>query len=192
MGLKPSKNPIVVENFDGEGGDNTVTAVEYGPEWVLNPNELNIYRDEMRDLDNVPEKLQMFSWKGTLIPAKVYSVYDGDTCNFVVKFNGEWARRRFRLIGYNSPEIQGKTEAERIKAREARDYLANRLMGKKVMLYLGDFDKYGRPLCDVYMIEDETKMTAENMFSIHINAEMVAKGYGVPFMVGRGLEIEEE
>jgi len=194
MGLKPSKNPLVIENFDGQSGDHTVAAnnyqTEYGPEWVINPDELSYYRDEIRDLDNAPKELPMFSWKGTVIPAKAYSVYDGDTCNFVVKFNGEWVRKRFRLIGYNSPEILGKTEDERLKAKAARDYLANRLLGKKVLLYLGDFDKFGRPLCDVYLIEDESKMTADNMFSIHINAEMIAKGHGVPFMVGRGLDME--
>lgn len=195
MGMKPSKNPLVVDNFDGQSGDHTITAdnykTEYGPEWIMNQEEFSYYRDEIHDLDNAPSKLPMFSWKGTFVPAKAYSVYDGDTCNFIVKFNGEWVRKRFRMIGYNSPEILGKTEEERSKARAARDYLANRLLGKKVLLYLSDFDKYGRPLCDVYLIENENKMTIDNIFSIHINEEMIEKGYGVPFMINRSLDLDQ-
>jgi endonuclease YncB( thermonuclease family) len=116
--------------------------------------------------------------RGHIIPARCVKIYDGDTAHFVFKYEGEYIRMRFRLIGYNSAEIIGGTEETRQNAKIARDYLANRLLNKNVVLYLGDFDKYGRPLCDVYLIEKNQELKLSNICSIHINKEMVEKGYG--------------
>lgn len=45
------------------------------------------------------------------------SVYDGDT----VRLQG--VPQSFRVVGLDAPEIRGKCEAEKIKARQARDRL---------------------------------------------------------------------
>lgn len=190
MGISLSKppqlNPLIQDsNFDGEGGDNNVLAENYqhdfGPEWVLSSNQFEHIKQAIKDLDNAPKKMDLFNLKGQLVVAKAYSVYDGDTCNFVFKFQEEFARYRFRMIGYNSPEIRSTNPEEKAAAIRARDYLANRLYGKKVLLYLGKFDKYGRPLCDIYLIEDESNLDPETIFNCHINKEMIEKGHGVPY-----------
>lgn len=190
MGISLSKppNPLITpesQNFDGEGGDHPVTAENYqhdfGPEWFLTSNQIYFIKKELQELDYAPTKMDMFSLKGQLVVAKPYSVYDGDTANFVFKFNDNFARYRFRMIGYNTPEIRSKDPEEKRKAIEARDYLASRINGKKCLLYLGDFDKYGRPLCDIYLIEDPTNLNPETIFDCHINQEMITKGYGVPY-----------
>lgn len=183
---KPPQNPLIQDdNFDGEGGDNPVTAENYqhdfGPEWILGPDQFEYIERELQDLNQAPSKLDLFSMKGQLIVAKPYSVYDGDTANFIFKFNDHFARYRFRMIGYNTPEIRSPDPKEKERAIKARDYLANRINGKKCLLYLGDFDKYGRPLCDIYLIEDENNLNPETIFNCHINSEMIAKGYGVPY-----------
>jgi len=185
MGILLSKNPLIDDEFDGESGDYNLDAANFqqpfGPEWVLGNHELEYIKSGAKDLDNVPEKVPYFSLSGHLVPGKCVKVYDGDTAHFVVKFQDQWVRRRFRMIGYNSPEVRGGTEEEKERGRIARDYLAERLLDKKVLLYLGDFDKYGRPLCDVYLIEDVNNITKENAFLIHLNKEMIEHGYGTPY-----------
>lgn len=183
MGVKLSKkeNPLVVPDFDGQSGDYEQTAETYahpfGPEWVLGKSEIDSIKCDLKALDELPEeKIPIFSLQGHIIPARCVKVYDCDTCHFVFKYQDEYVRMRFRMIGYNSHEIRGGTEETREKARIARDYLADRLLGKKVLLYLGDFDKYGRPLCDVYLVESELNLC--NAFSNHINQEIIDKGYG--------------
>jgi len=187
MGVKLSKkeNPLVVLDFDGQSGDYEQTAETYthpfGPDWVLGKSELEAIKCDLKALDELPgEKIPIFSLQGHIIPARCFSVFDGDTINAVFKYEEEYIRMRFRMIGYNSNEIRGGTEETRRKAKEARDYLADRLLDKKVLLYLGDFDKYGRPLCDVYLIESELNLC--NAFSNHINKEMIEKGYGEIYM----------
>lgn len=184
MGISLSKSELIVENFDGEGGDGGVCPSDFshpfGPEWVVGDREINLIHQQLSELSGAPSKIDMYSLKGHVIPAVPYSVYDGDTCNFVFKYDGEWVRYRFRMIGYNSPEMRSCPE-EKARAIAARDYLASRLEGKKVLLYLGDFDKYGRPLCDVYIVDTDS-VELKDMFSQHVNKEMIEKGYGKVYL----------
>jgi len=185
MGIISSKNPLIADDFDGQGGDHNVSPEDVnpllGPEWIIADSDLETLRQELMKLDEAPEKVEPFSFDGTVAVGKCVKVYDGDTVHFVVNYNGRWIRRRFRLIGYNSPEIKGTTSEEKERAVAARDYLADRLLDKKAFLYLHDFDKWGRVLCDVYVIEDEDAITLDNAFKHHLNVEMIEKGHGVPY-----------
>ena len=200
MGLKLSKvetkpNPLVDSTFDGESSDYTQTADTYqhpfGPEWVFGKNEVNTMKQALKDLDESPDDVPVFSLKGRIVPAKCVKVYDGDTAHFVFQHEGEWIRKRFRMLGYNSPEMRGGSDATRKAAKEARDYLASRLLGQKVLLYLGDFDKYGRPLCEIYLA-DADNLSVENAFQNHLNEEMVEKGYGERYMSSREFLFDTE
>ena len=200
MGLKLSKvetkpNPLVDSTFDGESSDYTQTAGTYnhpfGPEWVFGDIEVQQMQKELKDLQEAPNDVPVFSLKGRIVPAKCVKVYDGDTAHFVFNYDGEWIRKRFRMLGYNSPEIRGGSEETRTEAKIARDYLASRLLGQKVLLYLGDFDKYGRPLCDIYLV-DPDNLSVENAFQNHLNEEMVQKGYGERYMVSREFLFDTE
>ena len=186
MGIFLSKNPLIAEDFDGESGDHNTSAENYqhpfGPEWFVNDYELEFIKKEAKDLDNAPDDVALFTLKGQFVPGKCVKVYDGDTVHFVIKFNDKWIKYRFRMLGYNSAEIRGGTEEEKKKGLVARDYLANRLLNKKALLYLGDFDKYGRPLVDVYLIDNLDNLNRENALQNHINKEMVVKGHGKPYL----------
>ena len=181
MGITASKtnNELIVENFDGQAGDHDVDPGdiqhEFGPEWFLDSEQKKLILHQMEELDNTPESVPRFSFNGQLVAGKCVKVYDGDTCHFVVRYNDQWIRRRFRMIGYNSPEIRGTCAEEKERAIAARDYLANRLLGKKVVLYLHDFDKWGRVLCDVYL------PTGDDLLHCHLNEEMIEQGHGVPY-----------
>ena len=68
------------------------------------------------------------------IPAEVVSVYDGDTITVKAAiWPGIFAVRDIRVLGVDTPEIQGKCEDEHQKAIRARD-LARELVGNKVHL----------------------------------------------------------
>jgi len=188
MGISLSKreNPLVQEGFDGESGDYLVAADNYHPairpEWIFGNIELGEVKDQLRELDALPTDVPMFTLEDHITAAKCVKVYDGDTVHLVMKFNGEMVRYRFRMIGYNSPEMRGVSDEEKQRAIAARDYLADRLLNKKVIARLGHVDKYGRPLCDLYIVEDEANITLENAFKVHINKEMIEKGHGIPYM----------
>lgn len=192
MGIINSKNPLVVDNFDGQSGDHDLGPEDIdpvlGPEWFVGEENLRILSKELQNLDTAPVDVKPFSFDGAITVGKCVKVYDGDTVHFVVRYNDQWIRRRFRMIGYNSPEIRGTGPKEKEKAIAARDYLAERLLNKKAVLYLHDFDKWGRVLCDVYLIEDEKCITLDNLFAHHLNKEMIRKGHGVPYY-GKGSKV---
>lgn len=194
MGLIPSKFSCVHNGesatapFDGQCSDYPVTMVEhqYGPEWILGETDYAELRQQSCDLDSAPHALAEipeFSFNGTIVIGRCVKVYDGDTVHFVVNYpagdQNKWIRRRFRMIGYNSPEVTGETRDAGLRAR---DYLAGLLYGKKALLQLHDFDKWGRVLCDVYLIDENCRP------ELHVNAEMIKKGYGIVYSGKRDLE----
>jgi len=85
------------------------------------------------------------------VAAKVIKVYDGDT--FTVEaytWPGITANVSVRVDGVDTPEIRGQCEAEKQKAREARDYVKGLILGEVVFLGNVKHGKYaGRVFADV-------------------------------------------
>lgn len=82
-------------------------------------------------------------------PAKVLSVYDGDTFHAEVEhFPHQIYRGPVRVAGIDAPEIKGACAAERAAAVEAREAL-KRLLVNGVVLDNLRLDKYGRLLARV-------------------------------------------
>ena len=68
--------------------------------------------------------------------AEVVKVYDGDTCTCVVDLGFKLsARIKVRLVGIDTPEIRTKDLEEKKKGKETRDWLRERILGKKVMIH---------------------------------------------------------
>lgn len=84
---------------------------------------------------------------------KVIKVYDGDTITVASKIlNGtDMYRFSVRLNGIDSPEIKGKSEAEKLSATVSRDKLSNLILNKVVRLEDVKTEKYGRILAEVYL-----------------------------------------
>lgn len=83
-----------------------------------------------------------------LLLVTLLSCYDGDTCRFKDKVDGEVLV--VRIAGIDTPEIKGACDAERRLARVARDLLLEQLKGKTVTLRVRTWkDKYGRMLAAV-------------------------------------------
>ena len=72
----------------------------------------------------------------------IKSCYDGDTCTTI---NGE----RIRLACIDTPEIKGK-KADPMQAKEARDFLNNLLVNKKVSIKRITKDRYGRTVGELF------------------------------------------
>lgn len=129
------------------------------------------------DLSAASTKTPKFTFAGATATAKCVKVYDGDTATFVFSVLGlQPYKYSCRMLGYNSAEIRGGSEAEKTSARAARDFLSGMILDKIVELSFGDFDKYGRPLVEVYVGESPR---------VHVNALMVEAGHGAPY-TGRG------
>ena len=84
------------------------------------------------------------------------------------------------MYGYDSPEIRPSRKLEnrdeiKKKAKESRDYLKSKILGKLIFLHCLDFDKYGRVLANIYSEEFGEKS---------VNDHMVEMNYGYPYFGG--------
>lgn len=104
--------------------------------------------------------------------AKIVRVYDGDT--FFADLYGEPAifgkDLGIRLKGIDTPELNSPDTCQRRMAKQARDYLAQRLNSScKIELRNLSRDKYFR--VDATIIAD----------GVNINDEMITKGYAMAY-----------
>lgn len=103
---------------------------------------------------------------------KVVKVYDGDTITIASKLPGLDApiyRFHVRLNGIDTPEIKGKTPAEKELAKKARESLSQMILNKIVTLKNVSTEKYGRILADVYLGD------------LNLNEWMIDNGYAVRY-----------
>lgn len=123
------------------------------------------------ELVSASDSTPKFTLKGVKVDAKCVQIHDGDTAHFVFKPFPSLPLYRFvcRMFGYNSAEINGKTVEERAKANDSKNALIQRILGKIVSLHIGDFDKYGRLLVEVYDGDES------------VNKWMIDNGYGVVY-----------
>ena len=101
---------------------------------------------------------------------KVVRVYDGDTITVTFYFHQKLYRTQVRLLGIDAPEMRGKSETEKRKAREARNALNAKILNQVVELKnLSHEKKWGRLLAEIWL-------GGEN-----INAWMVLQGHAVAY-----------
>ena len=103
---------------------------------------------------------------------RVIKVYDGDTITIASKLpfdNSPLYRLSVRLNGIDTPEIKGKTDDEKIAAKQVKDALSKLILHKYVTLKNIQTEKYGRILADVYIGE------------LHINMWLITEKYAVNY-----------
>lgn len=106
---------------------------------------------------------------------KVVKVYDGDTITIAAYLpipNSPLYRFSVRLNGIDTPEIKGKTRAEKDLALVAKNALSEFVLGKVVELRNIANEKYGRILADVYL------------GPTHVNVWMIENGYAIAYAGG--------
>jgi micrococcal nuclease len=107
---------------------------------------------------------------GAEMECEVLKVYDGDT--IWVKTRGlpgenRDVRIKIRLVGINTPEISKKQPG----AIEAKIYLSDLILNKKVNCVFINYDNFARVLGTVFYN------------GLNVNQHMIDKGYAVPYMV---------
>jgi endonuclease YncB( thermonuclease family) len=116
------------------------------------------------ELENVDEHIaklesavdvQKFTFNGMKFIAKCVKVYDGDTIHVIVDLPYFGIRDiTIRMYGYDTDEIRGGTVESKQSAIEQRDYLKSLILNKFVYVVCLDFDKYGRILANVFIIDE--------------------------------------
>lgn len=125
-----------------------------------------------KELESATNTTPTFTIAGEYM-AKCVKVYDGDTATFVFRPFGILFKFSCRMLGYNSAEIRGGSEEEHKRAVAAKEALESMILGKIVKLEVGNMDKYGRPLVNVFL-DDQ-----------NINQWMIKNKYGVEYK-GKG------
>lgn len=175
----------------------------------MNPSMM--YKEEAQELyknydnNNTP----LFGLNGWCGYARVVDVYDGDTVILIIKHFYTVYKVQARLQGIDTPEIKSKNQIIKLKALEARNALINFVTGGKIQLdikgiytrpqiqsmftqevYLvwvciGEADKYGRVLTDLYLEECSDQQKCASNF-------LIQKGYAYAYDGGRKLsEVEQ-
>jgi micrococcal nuclease len=118
-------------------------------------------------------------------PARVVDVYDGDTCRIAVCVHDDPSKvEKFnaRIAGIDTPEIRGRSAAERTWARMARDYLRSVIWNTTVDVVVTRGGRMRRPV-------DPRKRLIVRITTLDgrsISDMMLAEGYAVPYMDEKG------
>jgi micrococcal nuclease len=113
--------------------------------------------------------------------AEVVSVYDGDTCTCLVDLGFKtFIRVKVRLLGIDTPEIRTKDLDEKEKGLATRDWLREKILGKKVLLHTKEKGKFGRWLGMIWSIEEE-----DIKFESSYNAKLVSEGLAKEYFGGK-------
>ena len=129
-------------------------------------------------------ELPKFSLKGMRKNCKILKVYDGDTLWIAsTLFNDKLYRFNIRMLGYDSPEMKPSLknenrESEIIAAKSAKKYLEDLILNKIVNVRFHDFDKYGRPLCEIYTTISNKKCLFSTKEKVCVNDLMIENGHG--------------
>ena len=115
-------------------------------------------------------------WATTFEGVTWLRCYDGDTCTFslpsVHPFFGE--KISVRIRGIDTPEIRGKCESEKTKAKAARDFLHNLLRGaSQIDLVDAERGKYFRIIATV------------QADGVDVVPLMIERGLGWPYQGGK-------
>lgn len=124
--------------------------------------------------------LPLYKLKGDYL-CKVVDVYDGDTVTIVLLNKFGYEKHKLRMYGYDSPEMKPKRDLpnrdqEIEKAKAAKKYLSDLVLNKIVKFESMGFDKYGRLLGKLYIINYCSKQ--------EINQLMIDLGHGYPYYGG--------
>jgi micrococcal nuclease len=106
------------------------------------------------------------------IKAKVLKVYDGDTIRVKVKlWLDQEKETKVRILGIDTPEMDGKCSLEKKKAQQAKNEITKLINKQKVTLTNIRYGKYsGRVLADV-----------ETADGVDIKEQMLKLGLAAPY-----------
>lgn len=105
------------------------------------------------------------------VAAHVISVHDGDTFSAAVDLGfGTTIVEDFRLLGVDTPELQGETK---VAAERARDWVTAQATGRPILIREHGRDKWGRWLAEVQVGGRD------------LSQELIRRGMGKPYFGGK-------
>lgn len=131
-------------------------------------------------------KPTLFTLEGLKCKAEFVSNYDGDSFRLIIPFCCKEFIFKCRLNGLDTPEIRGKSDLEKEVAKKVRTFVHDRCFGKDLWITCGEFDKYGRVLCDIFFSEQDLKERKNSLTEV-----LVDKGYAYKYDGGTKLLFEE-
>ena len=137
-------------------------------------------------IQNLDEsKFKKFSLNGIKTNCKILSIYDGDSITIGCKVWGRYFKLKVRMFGYDSPEMKPllnkpHREKEIQKAKEAKLFLQNQCNNKKLLIEFLEFDKYGRALGKLYIVD--RRFCQKRLISI--NKLMIDNNHGYEYYGG--------
>ena len=123
--------------------------------------EKNKYHENELEKESFDD-LKVFTLKGLITKSKIVEVYDGDTCTICTFLNGFPMKLKFRMHGYDSPEMKPLKDIENHAlhvqaAIVARDKLKEKVLNKILWVSFVEEEKFGRAMGSLYEISDEDK-----------------------------------
>lgn len=112
---------------------------------------------ELQDLDILT--INKFSFNNFQTYIKVIKVLDGDTITAIFKYKDEFFKYNFRLNNIDTAEIHSKDNNIKLKALEAKQFLFNLINDKIIKAKFLNFDKYGRILIDLFLLDSDKSIS---------------------------------
>ena len=163
--------------------------MDYNESSILNMEPDDKIMSLLNKWDKDLMDLKEFNFKDITTIGRSYYVYDGDTIRVACYFNNELYRFNVRLDGYDTPELRTRSVQEKEAGYKARDWLREKLSEKSVWVKCKDYDKYGRLLADVYVIDDSSNIKSIDNYE-SINERIVKEGYAVKYNGGKKTDWE--
>jgi len=133
--------------------------------------------------DNTPT----WSLNNTFTQVKVIKVYDGDTIWIAMYMKGKIYKLKVRLTEIDTPEMkppksQKNRDKEILAAKESKKFLADLVDQKVIWMKCGEWDKYGRLLGTIFIIERKCLICKNK---INVNQLMIKNGYAKAYDGGK-------
>lgn len=100
-----------------------------------------------------PKEYPLYSLSGIITIAQCWKVYDGDSFRILINLNGKYVNFKCRLNGLDTPELRTHNTLEKKIALQAKLFVQERIENKVVRVRCGDWDKYGRLLVSVTLLD---------------------------------------
>lgn len=135
---------------------------------------MNEYKQSFITNENKITHLSIFNIKNIYTFGKVVKCYDADTVWIIFrdKYSEEYIKLRCRMAAYNSPELKGDDCENGAKAKTA---FTNLVLNQFVYCKIDGFDKYGRLLIWIYLINEN------HINEKSVNEWMIENGYGIVY-----------
>ena len=131
------------------------------------------FNDRRRLMKLEPTDIPKFSFEGIEKNARIYKVYDGDTCTLLFRWKKQNINISCRIFGIDTPELRTKNLKEKKAGYEAKKFLQGLILEKILRVKFSKNGKYGRPLIEIFLPNGQS-----------ISDIMISNGYAKPYFGG--------